>query len=43
MTTRSNRGGLQTGGGPHFGSGLTINITAGLYEGMIVLTRNERY
>ena len=29
---------------PHFGSGLTINIAAGLYEkGMIVLTRNERY
>ena len=21
-----------TGGGPHFGSGLTINIAAGLYE-----------
>jgi len=39
----ANRGGYNTGGGSHFGSGLTINTAAGLYEGMIVLTHNERY
>ncbi len=28
----ANRGVYNTGGGPHFGSGLTINTAAGLYE-----------
>jgi len=43
LTSSSESRGYNTGGGSHFGSGLTINTAAGLYEGMIVLTHNERY
>jgi hypothetical protein len=43
LTSSSESRGYNTGGGSHFGSGLTINTAAGLYQGMIVLTHKERY